>query len=239
MSIDAKIHEAQVKILRDLLFQPEATFSSLQKVTKLEGDHFKFHLSRLVELGYVEKVNSGAYKLSIKGKEYANKLDTDENAIERQPKLSVLIIAWRPRQNTQDTEFLVQQRLKNPYYGYFARLGGKIRWGETVLEAAARELLEETGLTGDLEYRGLYHKMDYNKQTDEMLEDKFFLLVKATNLTGELVENFEGGRNVWLTEEELDEQEKVFQGIRETYGYVTARGLTFTEHQLFYDPEDY
>ncbi len=239
MSHEVKIHEAQTIILRELLFLPDARFSELQKATGLDSDHVKFHIAKLLELKYIEKRPSGTYRLTIIGKEHANKLDTDANTIERQPKISVIITGWRTRTRTKQIEFLVQQRLKNPYFGYWARIGGKIRWGETILEAAARELLEETGLTAKLEYKGLYHKMDYRTDSQEMLEDKFFLLFKATNFKGELKEQFEGGKNAWMTHAEIDKQDKVFQGMRETYGFVNQDHLTFHEEKLYYDPEDY
>lgn len=113
MSHEAKIHEAQTKILRELLFIPQCNFAKLQKITELEGDHAKFHIKRLVELGYLDKKDS-SYSLSIKGKEYANKLDTDSNTIERQPKSTTIMILKNPKTG----KFLIQRRLKNPYYGF-------------------------------------------------------------------------------------------------------------------------
>jgi predicted transcriptional regulator len=79
MSLHANIHSAQSKILRELLFHPQAGFAELQKPTGLSSDHFNFHISRLVELGLVEKLERGTYALTSKGKEYANRLDTDNN----------------------------------------------------------------------------------------------------------------------------------------------------------------
>lgn len=60
----------------------------MQKPTGLASDHFNFHITRLIDLGYVEKVKKGLYTLTQKGKEYSNKLDTDTNTVERQPKSS-------------------------------------------------------------------------------------------------------------------------------------------------------
>lgn len=88
-------------------------FSKL-KPTGLSSDHFNFHISKLVEVGFVEKVSRGNYRLSSKGKEYANRLDTDNNTVERQPKIAVLVAL--SREQNGHTEYVFQERLKNPYY---------------------------------------------------------------------------------------------------------------------------
>lgn len=239
MSHEVKIHDAQTLILRGLLFKPSAGFADLQKDTGLESDHFKFHIKKVVELGYIEKMPGGEYCLTRTGKEHANKLDTDTNTIERQPKVSILVCGWRNRGDTGDIEFLVQERLKNPYFGYLGRIGGKIRWGETIFEAAGRELMEETGLEADFKYVGIYHKMDYEKETGEMLEDKIFICVSAQNFRGEYFENFEGGRNAWMTVEEIEQHGKAFEGIAESMNFVNGKVPAFTELKPSYSKKDY
>jgi predicted transcriptional regulator len=112
MSHEVKIHEAQTSILRELLFLPTAGFAELQKPTGLTSDHFTFHINRLVELGFVERAGRGRYRLTTVGKEYANRLDTDNNTIERQPKSAVMLLVERERAGKQ--EFVFQQRLKHP-----------------------------------------------------------------------------------------------------------------------------
>jgi len=204
MSHEAKIHDAQVSILRELLFRPSATFAELQKPTDLSSDHFNFHIARLVELGYVQKVSRGSYSLTQKGKEYANKLDTDDNTIERQPKSAVIVAAQ------QGDKWLFQERLKHPYFGFWGFPGGKIRWGETIAAAAARELLEETGLTATVTYKGVYHEQVVSAETGEQLEDKIFHSFYCTDVSGTLITNFEGGKNEWLTIKEATAKAKKF-----------------------------
>lgn len=234
MSLEIKVHDAQTAILRELLFHPHAGFAQMQKPTGLTSDHFNFHIARLVELGLVQKVARGQYTLTHKGKEYANKMDTDNNTIERQPKVAVLLIIER-----DDGKVLAQQRLKQPYYGYWGRASGKIRWGETVLDAAARELMEETGLTADLEFKAIYHKMDYNQETGDMLEDKLFFIVYGKNPKGTLLEEFEGGRNAWMGQDEVKAQDKVFDGIDTSLEMARGNGPVLTEKPHYYMPQDY
>jgi ADP-ribose pyrophosphatase YjhB (NUDIX family) len=212
VSLEVQIHEAQTSILRELLFLPAAGFAELQKPTGLTSDHFTFHISRLVELGMVERVARGKYRLTAKGKEYANRLDTDNNTVERQPKSAVLLAVLRERGG--QIEYIFQERLKQPYFGFWGLPNGKIRWGETVLETAARELLEETGLTAEREICGLYHELVFN-EAGEQLEDKLFFVVKCTNVRGDLIERFEGGRNKWMTEGEARRQPKIFNSFDE------------------------
>ena len=208
MSIEAQLHSAQTVILRELLFHPSVNFSGLQKMTGMESDHFAFHLQKLSDLGLVEKLSRGIYALTPKGKEYANKLDTDNNTIERQPKVAVILVI--ERQHKGERQFLFQERLKQPYYGFWGCPTGKVRWGETIPETAARELLEETGLSADYRVAGVYHELVYAQETGEQLEDKIFFVVHCTKLKGELTEDFEGGHNAWMTREEAHKQQKIF-----------------------------
>lgn len=200
MAHEVHIHQAQTQILRELLFVDTAGFAKLQKPTGLTSDHFKFHIKRLLELGYVEKVSQGHYRLTASGKEYANKLDTDNNTLERQPKSAVILVAEKPEGDSR--YFLAQERLKHPYFGFWGFPGGKIRWGETIMQAAARELHEETGLSATFAHKGVYHEHVIETETGKLLEDKIFHIVYCSDVAGKLVPAFDSGKNAWLTLEQ-------------------------------------
>lgn len=236
MKITDTMHTAQVAILHALLFRSAAGFAELQKASELSSDHFNFHLKKLLEQAVIVKNADGLYALTIAGKEYANRFDTDERVVERQPKVAVLLLIYR-----DDGKMLCQQRLKQPFYGYWGRPTGKIRWGETIIQAAARELMEETGFEADLECREIFHKLDYQKETGKMLEDKIFFTVHCTNPRGTLQEVFDGGRNAWFSLQEVESQEKVFGGMRPGYEAMTARskGISLKEKNFFYTAEQY
>lgn len=238
MSLEVDIHSAQMSILRELLFHPSAGFTSLQKPTGLDSDHFKFHIARLVELGYVAKTTDNKYSLTTLGKEYSNRLDTDNNTIEKQPKSSVIIVAVRGEGKSK--QILLQQRLKQPFFGYWCRLGGKIRWGETLVQAAERELFEETGLrAATTEIRGVYHKTDRRNEDGALLEDKIFFVAVCTNLKGTLIEDFEGGKNAWLTVSEILKQPKKFEGVESDHSKYLGKDFHFEEKTHWYDADEY
>ena len=71
---------------------------------------------------------------------------------------------------------------------------------------------EEAGLKAKLDLAGIEHKIDYSKE-GKLLEDKFFYIVKATSLTGQLLESFEGGRNAWLTQKEIKNLPDLFDDV--------------------------
>ena len=211
MSLEVKIHNAQLLILRELLFHEAANYAKLQKPTGLTSDHFNFHIARLIELGMVERIEKGLYRLTLAGKEYANKLDTDQNTIERQPKMAVMLVLQKKIDGKE--HYLVQRRLKNPNYGFYGFPTGKVRWGETLIQAAQRELKEETNLEADFTVAGAYHEHVLLDELAELIEDKLFFMCKAQNVSGELAEEFEGGQNQWLTYEDLVGLQKHFKGL--------------------------
>ncbi len=199
----------------------------MQKPTGLSSDHFSFHITRLIDLGYVQKLAKGRYKLSRKGKEYANKIDTDTNTIERQPKSAVILAI-----ENSHGQWLFQQRLKNPYFGFWGFPSGKIRWGETIKQTAERELLEETGLTADLRIAALYHEHVKSKETGEFLEDKLFFVVHCTNPRGEMLADFEGGHNEWRDAAEVIALKERFDSVEIEIDLVKGN---YTGEEVFFE----
>lgn len=233
MSYEPDAHAVQMKVLRYLLLSPDATFARLRKDAGMQSDQFTFHLKKLMSVGYVTKEGK-SYRLTRAGKEYANRMDTDENVIEKQPKLSVVLVVEKG-----NGEMLQQERLKHPYYGYWGHATGKVRWGETLIEAGARELMEETGLTADLRVVGFYHKLDYDQDSGDLLEDKYFCVIHGTNPKGELIVDAEGHHNEWMSGEEFVTKDKQFGNVRETAGLIHQDGQVIIERKYQYAPEDY
>lgn len=228
----SELHPIQAGILRTLLFKPRATFTELN-VLQVPSDQFSFHLRRLVEEKILSKSEDG-YEMTTEGKQLAQLMDPETGNYEHQAKIGVAIGSVRVEGG--HTEYLVQERMKQPYFGYLGLMTGKIRWGETVLEAAARILEEETGLSAELRIVAIKHKMDYAKE-GALLEDKFFFIVLAENLTGPFKQEFEGGRNVWMTRTQLDESAKVFDGVEDSLHWLQTPQLTFKE--VKYNVEGY
>jgi len=228
MSLEPELHPVQAGILRVLLFTPQARFSDLN-VHGISNDHLAFHVRRLVELELLEKADE-RYQLTHRGKEFANRHDTDLPAmkIERQAKLGVSVGCVRTTNGVR--EYLIQQRLKQPYYGFHGFVSGKMRWGETVLETAARELEEETGLTAKFTLVGIIHKMDYAPDGG-LLEDKFFYIVRGDDAIGTLRAEFEGGRNFWLQKRDVLKLPNLFPDVEEVLEVRERGAFVFLERK--------
>lgn len=225
MSTEIDLHPVQSEILRALLFLPMAKFSQLN-LSCLTSDHFTFHIKKLLESGLVDKVGT-KYTLSTRGKEFANRMDTDTAKIERQAKLAVLVVGIKQENGTK---YLVQQRLKQPYFGFHGFVSGKIRWGEKLEEAAKREFKEETGLEGEPKLVGVEHKQDVRGEM--MLEDKYFYVFKMENPTGDLNINFEGGKNLWFSEEDIRTSDKVFDDMFDILDLIHGKSIDIIERQF-------
>lgn len=232
-----ELHATQLSILDTLRHTPAASFSALMQPTGMTSDVFKFHVRSLLKGGYISKQAGGNYRLTDRGKEYANNLDTSRSGLQKQPKLSVLVFASRTNANGK-TEYVFQKRLRKPYYGYWSVIGGPVQWGEPAETTAARELHKQTGLTATFEICSFYRKRDYAISDRSLLEDKLFILLKAHGLSGELANSWHGGQNQWLTVTAFKKQSPIFE---ETLHMITMleQGDTYRSSQTLYNSEQY
>lgn len=91
--------------------------------------------------------------------------------------------------NENVTEMLMCRRRKNPYKGLFNFVGGKIEKNESGMDAAYRELYEETGITRDMIV--LTHLMDFTYPLDNCyLEIYVGKINKPVNVYGDENELF-------------------------------------------------
>jgi predicted transcriptional regulator/ADP-ribose pyrophosphatase YjhB (NUDIX family) len=202
------LHQIQLEILRKLLFKPNATFTELihgETNTMLHS----YHIKSLVKSELVQKVD-GKYRLTSKGKEFANRFDTEQEKaqVERQPKVGVCCHVFKG--SDYESEMIVQTRLKEPFFGYKGGITGKVKFGETSFETAEREIAEETGLTGDLYFHGVVHYINYHQ--DKLVEDKYFLVFSMLNAHGDFILEGEGFKNEWMTIEEFKQQSPIYDG---------------------------
>lgn len=232
-----QLHKAEVSILYSLRHTESARFTDLMRPTGLISDVFKFHLRKVVALGYVEKRPSGDYHLTAKGKEFANNLDDTKLSVQKQPKLSVLLVVTK--QSDDGTElFLVQKRLRRPFLGFWGCISGPVQWGEEAEETAEKELKKQTGLGGSFEVQSFYRKRDYETGSDTLLEDKLFFIVSVSDIQGELSNEWGGGLNEWMTVDELSRQKDRFDSSLDAIE-ILQTGSTYISQKAYYDLAEY
>jgi len=228
--MENKIHEYQISILRELLFKPNARFRDFKKVD-IPNDHFSFHLRQLLVSKLVVK-EGGRYTLSVSGKEFANRMDTDALQLERQAKLGVALHPIRKRNG--NIEYLVHRRLKEPFFGWYGSFTGKIRWGENPLKTAKRELKEESGLTGKFTLKAIVHYHHIHKD-GKFLEDKYLWVYKVENLNGKFNSKVEEGENIWMSEGKYRKLKNVFAMIDEVKMVLADTNLKYIEKIEYVD----
>ena len=194
-----QLHEIQLSILKKLMFAESVHFAEL-KPENIENNQFDWHLKQLIKTKFVEKSAYG-YKLTVEGRKYCNRFDTDSNKIEMQGKISALMVSMRNINGFN--EFLMYTRKKHPFFNCQGFASGKIRWGETVVEAATRELFEETGLKGICEIINLWHYLVLDEDSSTK-EDKYFFICRFVNPQGELISNNMEGLYEWIKEDNIE-----------------------------------
>lgn len=144
------MHHIQKKIFDKFIYSDELRYMQARPIG-LESNHYAYHLKELIKDGYIEKTSSGAYRLSILGMAFSERLSYQNLKVRVQPKvISLLHIT------NQTGETLLSRRKFQPYIGMLSLPSGKMHLDETMLAAANRELNEKIGIKGiKLSHRGL------------------------------------------------------------------------------------
>lgn len=210
-NINIKLHDLQKILLKKLAAVDGARFNELL-IEGLESEHMNYHLKQLVGVGLVAKSDE-RYKLTDKGKDYSNLMDDEVEFIEKQPKTSILLHAVRKREDGQ-VEHLLSKRLRQPYFGKVGRLTGKVRFGETLKQAALRELYEETGLKAEtVVLEGIYHKLRY-REDGTYVQDSLFYRFFVTGFSGQFIEQTPHQQNLWVSgQDEVVKELDFFEAV--------------------------
>ena len=183
------MHRLQQHILSQLINNPSQRYADL-KPAEVEGNLFMYHLRVLMKQGLVVKRDDGRYELSPDGKLYAETLSLKTLTPRIQPRLVTLTVC----QNEQG-EYLLFRRKRHPMLGWVGFPYGKIHLGETVTQAAARELKEKTGIQAQLTHRGDGYITFI--ENGEPVSQIFFHLFVGTNANGKLRSDPPSGTVFW------------------------------------------
>ena len=182
------MHHIQKQILQKLIYKPSLGFAELRP-EGIESNHFMYHLRQLINEGYIEKTTKG-YCLSKSGKSYADRLSLKDYKPRIQPKIVTLIVLKKP-----SGEHLLYKRAHQPFFGKIGFPYGKIHLGESIAEAANRELEEKTGLIATLRLIGDAYVTVY--EDGELLSQMLAHVFVGKYRTGEIQNRSNKGKSFW------------------------------------------
>jgi len=158
MRVGYQFHHIQKSILLNLATNAPQRFSQLQP-PRLPNNTFSYHLKKLLDSGYVKQTSEGyiltrkALKLIVYG--------VSHEKVKTVPKtISMIYIT------NSSGEILLISRNNRPFQGWYGLPSGLIHTGETLQDAARRELMEKTTImttqdllpVGVLEFRYIEQK---------------------------------------------------------------------------------
>lgn len=195
-------HAPQRAILLRLIHAPEMTFNELW-AKEGASNKFAYHLHRLEEEELVHKNLNGRYCLTEEGRKLSAFVEGDTGNKAEFPTPTVIILA------KQNGKYLCQKRLKEPFYGAWGFVSGKINFGYNLFECAQRNLLEESGLTAN-GWNLKAIEMVKTFEAGKLLHHHYLFYVETENPSGELKQRTHKAEHAWMTLEEYEQKANVF-----------------------------
>ncbi|MGB4762788.1 MAG: hypothetical protein WBP12_05545 [Candidatus Saccharimonas sp.] len=229
------LHPAQTSALELLRQVTTARFSDMLRETTLTSDTFKFHVRKLISLGYVTKNEDGLYELTIKGKDFANRLDETTGKQIEQPKASILLLGRSIVDGV--TYYLAHRRTREPYRNWWGIASAPVLRGVPLDESAAQEFCKQTGIDAEFHVASMARVIDKTHEGD-VLEDKIFSVMIADIEGVPKPHEWHGGESIWLTRDEILQLSPLFPTTARTFDRLD-QGVMFAEDICEYDASDY
>ncbi len=223
-------HELERQIVLKLIHAPQASFNELW-AKQGESNTFAYHLHELEERGVVAKNVQGAYQLTEKGRRDSAFIEGDTGSRAEFPTLSDVILV------RDGDKWLCQRRLKQPFFGYWGFVSGKINFGLNVFECATRDLEEEAGLHASAwELKAIEQVKTF--EDGKLLHHHFLFHVYTEKFSGTFISSTHKAENAWLTLDEYKAKEtfpseKFFEHIIPTKKPIMLEAERFMENGKF------
>lgn len=183
------MHPLRRHIIHQLLINSYLKYSKL-KPPDVEGNVFMYHLKQLIQEELIQKRVDGCYEFTSDGRLFADTLSLKTYRPRIQPKIVTLVIC-----QNKDGQYLLYKRKREPFINFIGFPYGKIHLGETVMEAAIRELQEKTGIAANLKHQGDVYLTVY--QDKNVISHMLAHVFLGHDPKGELLEESEIGKCFW------------------------------------------
>ncbi|MBU2561671.1 MAG: NUDIX domain-containing protein [Nanoarchaeota archaeon] len=223
-------HPLQRGIILKLIHKPSATFTELLGDEK-DSNKFSYHLTKLESAGMIKKADC-RYSLSDEGRKLSSFIEGDTGSKAAFPTFAHVLIV------RDGDKVLAQRRLKEPFYGYWGFMSGKINFGWNVEECARRDIEEECGLKANKsELIGINQAKTY--EDGKLLHHHIMFYVKLSELEGKLKEKTHKGENAWMTIDEFKKKERFpdpwFDAVMNAKGFVNIETERIMKDGKFVD----
>jgi ADP-ribose pyrophosphatase YjhB (NUDIX family) len=217
------------KIFRTLMHFPGSSFTDLWD-KQVESNKFTYYLKKLESEELIEK-KEAKYYLTLKGKSIATTISGETGQAKKRPYVALLLIIKKGE------EYIFYHRLKEPYYDNWGFPGAKVEYGEEILPAAKRELLEETGLTAEGKIIAVQNGLTINNNEIFGHMTQFFILFKDP--TGNLINESREGTYEWATKERILLEKNLFPDVPEAIKIVEEGKFVVRETKFIQEDEKF
>lgn len=211
--------DLQKEIILVLMHNPSLTFNKIWG-KRIRSNKFAYHLKQLVKKGLVKKTKTGHYQLTLNGKRQALFLEAGTGERVDSPLLAVAVLIKKGK------KYLMLERTKEPFFGYWGFHGGKLRSQNYVFDQARESVKNETGLMCGLELKGVFSSKTYLDK--DLLYNHHLIVVNATQPKGKLISKTKKGSNKWVAEAEIKNQ-KILPNIPHLVKISKSPGFTWIE----------